>query len=130
MKKLFRKIALQHAIPQYLIFDGLGSVWALYFVWQHQVILALVSLVVLGSIAQLLVLKKNEEAYAKTPLGRFALSHLASWSIIFHIPGYAVLIYSFWIHSGFFILLAISLILLGHLQDKNTNTSKERGNKK
>ena len=121
MQKLFRKVALQHTIPQYLIFDGLGSVWALYFVWQHQVILALVSLVVLGSVAQLLVLKKNEEAYADTPLGRFALSHLAPWSITFHILGYAVLIYSFWIHSGFYILLASSLILLGHLRDEDVN---------
>jgi len=120
MKKLFRKIALQHLIPQYLIFDGLGFVWALYFVWLHQVILAVVSLTVFWTIAQLLVLKKDEEAYANTPLGRFALSHLAPWSAIFHILGYAVLVYSFWIHSGFYILLAISLILLGHLRDKNT----------
>ena len=120
MKKLFRKIALQHAIPQYLIFDGLGFVWALYFVWQHQLISALASVIVLTSIATLLVLKKNEEAYAKTPLGRYALSHLAPWSVVFHILGYAVLVYSFWVHSGFFILLAISLILLGHLRDKTT----------
>ena len=122
MKKLFRKILLQHAIPQYLIFDGLGSVWALYFVWQHQVILALVSLVVLGSVAQLLVLKKNEEAYADTFLGRLMLSHLAPWSIVFHTLGYAVFGYGFWIHSGFYILLAGSLILLGHFRDKTLRT--------
>ena len=41
MEKLFRRILLQRAIPQYLIFDMLGGVWALYFVWQHQVIFAL-----------------------------------------------------------------------------------------
>ena len=84
MKKLFRKIALQHLIPQYLIFDVLGFVWALYFVWLHQVILAVVSLTVLWTIGTLLVLKKDEEAYADTPCGRFVLSHLAPWSAIFH----------------------------------------------
>ena len=120
MKKLFSKIALQHAIPQYLIFDGLGFVWAFYFIWQHQLILALVSVIVLPLIGTLLVLKKNEEAYANTPLGRFALSHLAPWSFVFHFLGYAVLVYSFWVHSGFYILLAGSFILLGHLYDKTT----------
>ena len=123
MKRLFRKIALQHAIPQYLIFDGLGFIWALYFVWQHQIILALFSLIGFWSLASLVVRKKNEEAYADTPLGRFMLSHFAplqrAWSIFFHILGYAVLVYGFWIHSGFYILLAGSLILLGHLRDKS-----------
>ena len=117
MKKILRKIALQHLIPQYLIFDSLGFVWALYFVWQHQVILAVVSLAVFWTIGTLLVWKIDEEAYAETPWGRFALSHLGLWSIIFHIPGYAVLVYGFWVHSGFYIVLAISLILLGHLKD-------------
>jgi len=126
MKKLFRKVALKHAIPKYFIFEGLGFVWALYFVWQHQVILALASLMVLWLIAQLLVLKKDEEAYADTLLGRFMLSHFApfqgAWSIFFHLLGYAVLIYAFWMHSGFYILLAGSLILLGHLRDKIVRT--------
>jgi len=120
MKRLFRKIALQHAIPQYLIFDGLGGVWALYFVWQHQVIFALASVIVLTLIGTLLVRKTNEEAYADTPLGRLMLNHFTLWSIIFHIFGYTLLIYAFWIHSGFYILLAGSLILLGHLRDENT----------
>ena len=118
MKKLFRKIALQHAIPEYGIFDGLATLWASYFVWQHQVILAVGSVIVFPLIGTLLVSKKNEETYAKTLLGRFALSHLAPWSTVFHILGYSVLVYSFWIHSGFYIFLAISLILLGHLRDK------------
>ncbi|MCH8049619.1 hypothetical protein IH979_02815 [Patescibacteria group bacterium] len=122
MKRLFRKIALQHTIPQYLIFDGLGFIWASYFVWQHQLILALVVLIVSWLLASFVVRKKNEEAYAKTPFGRLMLSHLAPWSLAFHIPGYIVLIYSFWVHSGFYILLAISLILLGHLRNKTKRT--------
>jgi len=122
MKKLFRKMLLQHAIPQYLIFDGLGFVWALYFVWQNQVILAVGSVIVGSLIGTLLVRKIDEEEYAESPLGRFALGHLAPWSAVFHILGYAILVYSFWIHSGFYILLATSLILLGHLKDKTTRT--------
>ena len=118
MKKLFRKITLQHAILEYGIFDLLASMWLAYFIWQHQVVLAVASVIVFPLIGTFLVRKKNEEAYAKTLLGRFALSHLAPWSAVFHIFGYAVLIYGFWIHSGFYILLAISLILLGHLRDK------------
>ena len=118
MRKLFRKIALQHAIPEYLIFDGLGFGWAFYFIWQHQIILAVGFVIVLPLIGTLLVRKKDEEVYAGTPFGRFLLSHGAPWSIVFHILGYAVLIYGFWIHSGFYILLAISLIALGHLRDK------------
>jgi len=123
MKKLFRKMLLQHAFPQYLIVSGLGSVWAIYFVWQHQIILALVSTIVFSHIVPtLLVLKKNEEAYADTFLGRFALSHLGLWSGVFHILGYSVLVYGFWLHSGFYILVAGSLILLGHLRDKTLRT--------
>ncbi len=99
MKRLFRRIALQHTIPEYLIFDGLGFGWAGYFVWQHQLIWALASVIVLPLIGTLLVLKKDEEEYAETPLGRFALSHLAPWSVVFHILGYAVLIYSLWMHK-------------------------------
>lgn len=118
MKKLFRKIALQHTIPQYLIFDTLGFGWAFYFVWQHQLSLALSSVIVLPLIGTLLVLKKNEEAYADTPFGRFMLTHLTPWSIVSHFLGYTILVYSFWIHSGFYVLLAVSLILLGHLRDK------------
>jgi len=125
MKKILRKIALQHLIPQYLIFDGLGFGWAFYFVWQHQVILALASVIVLPLIGTFLVRKENKEAYAKTMLGKFALSHLAPWSIIFHVLGYAVLIYSLWIHSGFYIFLAISFILLGHLRDKTTRATNK-----
>ena len=125
MKKLFRRIALQHLIPQYLIFDTLGFGWAFYFIWQHQIILAVGSVIILPLIGSLLVRKKDEEAYANTPGGRFALSHLGLWSIIFHIPGYAVLVYGFWIHSGFYILLAVSLILLGHLRDKTTEPANQ-----
>ena len=99
MKKLFRRIALQHIVPQYMIFDGLGFGWAFYFIWQHQLILAVGSVIILPLIGTLLVLKKDVEVYADTPWGRFALSHLGLWSIIFHIPGYIILVYSFWIHS-------------------------------
>jgi len=122
MKRLFRKIVLQHTILQYLIFDGLGFVWSLYFIWQHQVLLALASLIALWTIGTLLVQKKDEEAYADTPLGRLMLTHLSLWSGVFHILGYAVLVYGFWIHSGFYILLASSFILLGHLRDKTART--------
>jgi len=118
MKRLFRKIVLQHTILRYLVFDGLGFIWFLYFLWLNEVLAALVSLVVFWTIASMLVSHIDEEKNAATSAGKFALGHLAPWSAVWHALGYAVGIYGVWIHSGFYILVGFSLILLGHLLDK------------
>jgi uncharacterized membrane protein YesL len=57
----------------------------------------------------------NEEQLAQTTLGRILLLHLHPLNLLLQVGGFSVLLYGFWVHSGLYIIFAISLILLGHM---------------
>jgi hypothetical protein len=75
-------------------------------------VVALVAGLALGRIA---TLGMHEEQLAQTTLGKILLLHLHPLNVVIQLSGFAVLLYSFWIHSSVHILLAVSMILLGHM---------------
>lgn len=106
----------QHANPAAFILHIIGFMWAVYFLWQGNWILALVSVIVLPGIGGIYAMRDEKgKKITLTPLRKLLIGHAKPLSILFQIPGYILIIYGLWIHSTIYILLSISFFLLGNL---------------
>jgi hypothetical protein len=106
---------VRYGHPRRIIVGVISMIWMLYFMWAHNWIYAVVALVaglVLGRVA---TLGMHEEQLARTTLGKILLLHLHPVNLLLQSAGFGLLLYSFWIHSSVYLLLAVSVILLGHL---------------
>jgi hypothetical protein len=59
--------------------------------------------------------KTDEEQLAQTTFGKLLLLHLHPANVIVQAIGFGILLCSAWIHSGMYIALGVSMILLGHM---------------
>jgi len=106
----------QHAHPVASILHIIGFMWAIYFLWQRNWILALIFAMVLPAIGGIYAIRDEKgKRVPLTPFRKFLMGHARPLSILFQIPGYILIIYGLWIHSTVYILLSISFFLLGTL---------------
>jgi len=106
----------QHAHPVAFTFHIIGGMWAIYFLWQRNWILALIFVIVLPAIGGIYAMwDEKGKKIPLTPLRKLLIGHAKPLSILFQIPGYILIIYGLWIHSTIYILLSISFFLLGNL---------------
>jgi hypothetical protein len=111
----FERTMVRQGHPRRIIVGIIGFSWVLYFLWTHNwpwATAVAIGGVVLGRVV---TIGMHEEQLAQTTLGRILLLHLHPVNILLQISGFAVLLYAFWIHSSLYILVAVSLILLGHM---------------
>ena len=106
---------LRHGHPRRIIVGIISLVWGLYSLWFHNWIWAVVALVVGLGLGRIATLGMHEEQLAQTTLGKLLLLHLHPVNVLLQFAGFAVLSYGCWIHSGVYILLSVSMILLGHM---------------
>ncbi len=106
-----------HAHPTKLVLESIGLLWSLYFIWIHQIPLAIIFGLGIPLLGSILVWNTNTKKLAKTILGKLFLSHAKPFSLTFHILGYMVGVYGLWSHSLILIIVSVSLILFGHLKD-------------
>jgi hypothetical protein len=109
------RIFIRRGHPRWLILGMVGAVWAFYFLWVHNWESALVAIFVSGILGTLLTGRMSEERLAQTTLGKIMLLHLHPVNLSLQIAGFALLVYSVWIHSPMYIMVAISAILIGHM---------------
>ena len=106
----------QHAHPVAFIFHIIGGMWAVYFLWQRNWILALIFVMILPAIGGIYAIQDEKgKKIPLTPLRKLLIGHARPLSGLFQIPGYVSVIYGLWIHSTIYILLSISFFLLGEL---------------
>lgn len=112
---LFEKFILRKFYPRKIFFDAVGSIWAVYFLWNHEWQGALVVTVAASLLGILSVWNIDLEKMSETLLGKLALLHLNPFNLATQIIGVAMGVYGIWIHSTETILAAISIILIGHI---------------
>lgn len=111
----FERAFVRRGHPRHIILGVVGFIWAMYFVWLHNWIWAMTAILASAIIARISTLGMSEENLAQTTLGKILLLHLHPINLLVQIAGFGLLLYSVWIHSGVYILLAISVILIGHM---------------
>ena len=112
---ILERTFIRRGHPRWLILGMVGAIWALYFLWLHDWASALVAIFVSGILGTLLTGRMSEERLAQTTLGKIMLLHLHPVNLSLQVAGFALLVYSVWIHSSMYIMVAISAILIGHM---------------
>lgn len=112
---LLKQITINHAHPTKLLFDLIGLIWTVYFLWENNFWLGLAIGVSSSVLGTLLTIRANSEQIAKTVLGKYMLARLHPFNFVFQLSGYLVSLYGIWFHSGWVILTGVTLVILGHL---------------
>lgn len=101
--------------PRKIFFDFIGLTWSVYFLWNHQWPLALAASMLSGSIGLISVWNVDLDKMAQTPLGRMAMLHLNPANIAIQSAGVVAGVLGIWSHSTVIMMLALSIILAGHV---------------
>jgi hypothetical protein len=111
----FERSIVRSGHPRRVIVGVITFMWVFYSLWFHLWTWAALALVVGVPLGALATTGMNVEELAQTMLGKILLLHLHPVNVALQAFGFAILLYSFWIHSTMLMLLAISVILLGHM---------------
>jgi len=109
------KMVIRRGHPKHIIVGIVGFLWFVYFLWQHDWTWALAVAVLSVVMGRLLTSGTKDESLAPTLLGKIMLLHLHPMNLSVQIAGFAVLFYGIWFHSTIYIMLATSIVLLGHM---------------
>ena len=115
---------LQHAHPTKFVAEILGIMWSAYLLWNHHWILALVIGMSFFLLSTILLWGDRFQNLAETHLGRVLLVYSSPLGFAFYNVSVVPLVYGLWIHSGFYINLGVSIILLPHLWSWKRSSSQ------
>lgn len=101
--------------PRKIFFDMIGSMWAVYFLWNHEWQIALAALILFNAMGILSAWNVNFRHLAQTPLGKLGLLHSRPANFSVQFAGVIVAVYGIWYHSVEVILIALTAIFAGHL---------------
>lgn len=108
------KTVLRRVHPKSILLDVVGITWFTYFLWNHEVVLAIATVITSRALAFLAVAKPNYSALAQTVWGKLGLLHLHPANLLVQTAGAAITVAGLWTHSTLAILAGISVIVLGH----------------
>jgi hypothetical protein len=111
----FERSVVRSGHPRRIIIGAITLMWVLYSLWIHVWAWAVVALIVGVAFGLLATAGMNVEELGQTILGKILLLHLHPVNVALQACGFAVLLYAFWVHSAVLMLLAISVILVGHM---------------
>jgi hypothetical protein len=114
----FREKQLYHQIhPAKLFTDWSTGFIALYFLWQHNLVVALVIMFVPAITVSLLMVRYLDlEKYKQSPFGRYVRVYMARFIEMVRLAGYLVLALGAWYHVFWLIPLGVGIVLLGWLR--------------
>ena len=125
---LIQRIMVQHANPSKFTIDTLAILLAIYFLWYRDFVRAMAFLFGLSFIGTALVWGKNENALARTPLGRWMIGQAHPMNLLVRGIGTIAIAYGCWAHGFLFIAIGIVLLVVGRhwvLRLPNDNTLSE-----
>lgn len=109
-----QKLMLEHLHPAKFILETIGTVWAVYFLWNQNWLWAAIFGLGLPLASTLMVWNKKLPDL-RTGYAKLALIHAHPLNLTLHIVGGAVALYGVWMHETITILVGVSIILLGHI---------------
>jgi len=114
----FREKQLYHQIhPAKLFTDWSTGFIALYFLWQHNLIAALIIMFVPAITVSLLMVRYLDlEKYKQSPFGRYVRVYMTRFIEIVRLAGYLVMVLGAWYHIFLLIPLGVGIALLGWLR--------------
>lgn len=112
---LMERYALRRAHPVNLFIDGAGWTWFTYFFWHHDWPVAVAAIIISRIFGLAMTANTNLQSMSETGLGKIALLHLHPVNMATQAVGLLVTLYGLWQHSTEFILVGMSVVLLGHL---------------
>ena len=114
----FREKQLYHQIhPAKLFTDWSTGFIALYFLWQHNLVVALIIMFVPSIIVSLLMVRYlNLEKYKQSPFGRYIRVYMSRFIEMVRLAGYLVMALGAWYHVFWLIPLGVGITLLGWLR--------------
>lgn len=120
----FQRLMLINAQPIKFWFNIVGGLIALYFLWKHDIINALLFggiVIFTGTFLAIKYSKLTTEEIAKTKIGNAFLRYSTTLGFTCYLISHILIPVSFWLHS--FILLGAGLLFLiiGLMRLKNEN---------
>ncbi len=114
----FREKQLYHQIhPAKLFTDWSTGFIALYFLWQHNLVVALIIMFVPAIAVSLLMVRYLDlEKYKQSPFGRYVRVYMTRFIEIVRLAGYLVMALGAWYHVFWLIPLGVGIALLGWLR--------------
>ena len=105
---------LMRVHPQKIVFDIVGVIWSVFFLWNHNWAAALISTLLAGGLGLYFTRNLIPEVMAQTTLGKIGLLHTHPFNLALNLIGIVPSIYGLWTHSVEMILIGLSIIVLGH----------------
>lgn len=112
---LIMRLAINHAHPTKLVLDIVGFIWMSYFLWENNLVIAIIFGFGLSALGSLLTFNADTDQLATTGLGKYVTARLHPANLTLQIVGYVVSMYGLWVHQGWIILVGLSAVTLGHL---------------
>jgi hypothetical protein len=114
----FQEKSLYHQIhPIKLLTDWSAGLIALYLLWQHNLVAALVVACVPSIFVSLIIVRfANLEKYEQSRFGRYIHKYMTRSMEVLRMAGYVVVAVGAWFHLGCLIPLGLLLTLLGWLR--------------
>jgi hypothetical protein len=112
--------------PRKIVFDAIGVMWGIYFLWQKNWQAALVFLLVTEGLGLFFTRNMDTGLMYQTTLGKFALLHNHPINLALIAIGFILLLYGVWGHVGETIIIALSVIIMGHFFGWSEVNSKLR----
>lgn len=109
-----QEFMLSRGHPRQIILHTVGGIWTIYFLWLHNWLWALACFAVAELISEMLSTQMGAEMLSQTTLGKIMILHANPVNFLVQATGGVLLLYCIWIHSVTGIMLAVSIILLGH----------------
>ncbi len=105
---------LTMAYPRKLVFNLIGLIWSIYFLWNQDWVSSLAVYVSFDVLGFYFSRKIDLELMSETTLGKIGLMHMHPINITFNVIGIVFLINGIWNHYFLTNLVGISLVILGH----------------
>jgi hypothetical protein len=112
---LLERAAVRHGHPRHIIVAYLSFAWLIYFLWVHNWLAGSIAVCAGIILGRILTLNVQEEVLGGTTLGKIMLLHLHPLNLSLQLAGLATLVYGVWFHSGMWIMLAMTVIMIGHM---------------
>ncbi len=109
----YQEKALYHQIhPLKLAADWIFGIIFLYFLWQHQLFLGVVVLVIPSFLTSFLLIRfANLERLKDSSFGRYIKKYMSKTMQLLRLVGFSVMAFGAWFNSVFFIVFGLTVIL-------------------
>lgn len=119
----FEKLMLINAHPSKLVLNTIGGTIALFYLWEHKILLAILLggvFIVAGTIITTKFYKFNPEQIADTFFGKIFLRYSRAFGFIFYLASHILIPLSFWLHNLYLTAFGLILLASGLLKIKQT----------